>query len=189
MKRLPCLAAVIVSCLALPAAAQQGSAPVPSAISSYAEQFESECRSRDLGHVILNDNFDGGTVEPSDLNADGQRDFLVYKCMFGCSRKPHVFDGIGTPCPWGELLLSRPGGHDRVFVPGMISTIAAGPPIRIAVKQPRALRMVGNYCADGLPDFTPLQAYELKGGRFQQIGVCPAEGCNGLLGKSLAQGD
>jgi hypothetical protein len=157
---------------------------VPAAIASYAAQFEQDCASSGLGHVVPSDNYGEFEGEPFDLNGDQVPDYIVYKCMFGCSAKPEAFTGRGTPCAWGSLLLSDAGGHAALFLPGLAARVFAGPPIRVAITRPRAFRIGGNYCKDPDPGFDPQYAYELKAGRFQLIGRCPSGGCETLLAQS-----
>ena len=155
------------------------SLPLP--VASFARQFSQDCAGNGLGHVVVNENYvetDGGRV---DLNNDGAPDYLVYKCMFGCSKKPFAFNGIGTPCGWGKMLLSRAGQYDEVFLPGMVSQIKAGPPLRISLQRPRALRLSGNYCNDPYPDYDARFVYELRGNRFQLLGKCRASPGNTCL--------
>jgi hypothetical protein len=96
--------------------------------------------------------------------------------MFGCSEKPFSFVGIGTPCPWGSLLMSHGDQYKKVFLPGMVSGIQAGPPIRISLHRPGELRLAGNFCKDPFPNFVPVHVYELKQERFQLVGTCPSSG-------------
>ena len=107
-----------------------------------------------------------------DVNADGRKDYVVYKCMFGCSGDPRAFTGKSTPCPWGSLLLSEPEGYEQVFLPGKVNRFHTGLTVKISIKRPRALRLVGNFCKDPFPDYDPEYAYQLKEGRFQLLGMC-----------------
>ncbi len=157
---------------------------VPAPVAAYAAKFEQDCASSGLGHVVPADNYVDYEKEPFDLNGDQVLDYIVYKCMFGYSGKSAAFVGSDTPCPWGSLLLSDAGGHVTIFLPGVAGRVSAGPPIRVAITRPRALRRSCNHCAGANPGFDSQYAYELKAGRFQLIGVCPTSGCGTLLGQS-----
>ena len=80
---------------------------LPGPVASYARQLDQECQELGLGQVVVNENYRADNPGPKDVNGDGAPDYVVYKCMFGCSEKPFAFVGIGTPCPWGILLMSR----------------------------------------------------------------------------------
>lgn len=135
-------------------------------------QFDKECRDSGLGHVVVNENYGDVSRGLEDVNADQRRDYFIYKCMFGCSEKPLAFTGRLTPCPWGSLLLSHAEGYSEVFLPGMVNRIRASSPLMITIQRPRALRLVGNFCKDPFPNYDPQYAYELKGKRFELLGMC-----------------
>jgi hypothetical protein len=168
------VAAILLGgCLAgAPALAADQMEKLPPPVLAFAQQFEKECRDYGLGHLIVSENYSSDGRGAVDVNSDGQKDYFVYKCMFGCSQDPFVFTGKSSPCPWGSLLLSKPTGYDQVFLPGRVSRLRAGLPIRISIKRPRALRLVGNFCKDPQPDYDPEYAYQLKDGRFQLLGTC-----------------
>ncbi len=168
--------ATIWTLIGIPAAAGDGLRDLPGPVAYYAEQFDQECRASSLGHVVVNENYSADNPGPSDVNGDGAPDYVIYKCMFGCSEKPFAFVGIGTPCPWGSLLMSDAGQYKKLFLPGKVSSVQAGPPVRISLQRPRELRASGNYCKDPFPDSDPLYIYELKAERFQLLGSCPSAG-------------
>jgi hypothetical protein len=149
---------------------------LPGPVASYAKQFDQECHTRGLGEVVINENYSADNPGPKDVNGDGDPDYVIYNCMFGCSEKPFAFVGIGTPCPWGNLLMSHGGQYTKIFLPGKVSRVQAGPPVRISLQRPRELRVSGNYCRDPFPDSDPVYIYELKKERFQLVGSCPSAG-------------
>jgi hypothetical protein len=153
--------------------------PVP--VMSFAEQFDKECRDSGLGHVVLSDNYIDKDYGLADVNGDGERDYFIYKCMFGCSEKPSAFTGRITPCPWGALLLSQPGGYSEVFVPGIVRRVRHGSSLLISLQRPRGLRLVGNFCKDPFPNYDPEYVYELKDERFVLLGVCPQKSAGDCL--------
>jgi hypothetical protein len=155
---------------------------VPAPVIAYAQQFQGDCKSNKWGDVVPGEFYGLKEEQTRDLNGDGKPDYFVYKCMFGCSEKPSALEGRGTACPWGSLLLSDVGGHATIFLPGVVGRISAGPPIRVAITRPRALRRNCNHCAGADPGFDSQYVYELKAGRFQLIDKCPASGCGTLLG-------
>jgi hypothetical protein len=168
--------ATILTLMGIPTASGDVLRDLPGPVAHYAEQFDQECRTSDLGHVIVNENYSADNPGPSDVNGDGAPDYVIYKCMFGCSEKPFAFVGIGTPCPWGSLLMSNAGQYTKVFLPGRVSSVQTGPPVRISLQRPRELRASGNYCKDPFPDSDPVYIYELKAERFQLLGSCPSAG-------------
>jgi hypothetical protein len=159
------------------ASAKDSIRDLPLPVASFAKQFEQECVSNGNGHVVSNEYY-GEILGTRDLNGDGTLDYFTYKCMFGCSEKPLAFKGIGSPCPWGVLLLSGDSAYTEIFVPGMVNDVDAGASLRIAVTRPRSL---GDWCKGRFPKSDIQYVYELKEGRFQLSGMCPPTGCKVLL--------
>ena len=157
---------------------------LPSPVLAFAQKFEQECRDTGLGHLVVNENYADDGRSEIDANADGRRDYLVYKCMFGCSENPNAFMGKSSPCPWGSLLLSRKDGYDQIFLPGRVNRMHSGEPVKISITRPRALRLVGNFCKDPFPDYDPEYVYQLKDGRFQLLGMCAPNGAASCLASS-----
>ena len=173
----PAFALALIWMLAGITAEAKDSLPyMPGPVASYSQQFDKECRSRDLGHVVVNEHYTADNPGPKDVNGDGIPDYVIYKCMFGCSEKPFAFMGTGTPCPWGHLLMSNGDQYTNVFLPGRIHQIQASSPIRILLQRPDELRVPDNYCKDPFPNFNPVHVYELKKERFQLVGTCPSDG-------------
>jgi hypothetical protein len=170
------LALAVLMLMAVPAAAKDPLRKLPSPVASYARQFDQECQMRGLGQAVVNENYRADNPGPEDVNGDGNPDYVVYNCMFGCSEKPLAFLGTGTPCPWGNLLMSNGDQYTKVFLPGKISEIQAGPPIKILLQRPDELRVTGNYCRDPFPDYSPVHIYELRKEKFQLVGTCPLDG-------------
>jgi hypothetical protein len=176
MTRTTCVLAMIWMLAGISAAAKDRLSDLPGPVAAYAEQFNEDCQARGLGEAIVNENYRAGNPGPADVNGDGAPDYVIYKCMFGCSEKPFAFSGVGTPCPFGTLLLSQAGQYTEVFLPGLISRIEAGPPVWISLQRPSSLRIAGNFCRDPFPDSDPVFVYELKEKRFQVVGSCPSDG-------------
>jgi hypothetical protein len=170
------LTLAILLLVAAPAFSQEALRNVPGPVASYARQFDKECQARGWGQAVINDNYRAENPGPSDLNGDGIRDYIIYNCMVGCSEKPFAFIGTGTPCPWGNLLMSNSDRYTKVFLPGKITGIKAGPPIRVLLQRPDELRIPENFCKDPFPKFNPVHVYELKKESFQFVGTCPPDG-------------
>ena len=178
-------AILLVGCLGgIPALAADQLEKLPSPVLTFAKQFEKECRDGGLGHLTLSENYSDDGRGEIDVNVDGHKDYFVYKCMFGCSQDPFAFTGKSTPCPWGSLLLSKAAGYDQVFLPGRVSRLGTGLPVRILIKRPRALRVIGNFCKDPFPSYDPEYVYQLKEGRFQLLGMCPPDSTTDCLASS-----
>ena len=154
---------------------------VPPPLQSFAAELAEECRSGGFGELTLTEHYRDQFPDMPDVNGDGRTDYIAYKCMFGCTAKPNAFEGLATPCAWGNLLLSEGAAYKAVFMPGLLSHIERGPPLRIAVGKPRALQINNNFCLDGYPANSQRQVFELKDGRFHLAGMCPESGCKGLL--------
>jgi hypothetical protein len=176
MARTPFVFAVLWILAGVSAEAKDVFRNLPGPVAAYAKQFDQECQARGLGQAVINEHYRVGNPGPADVNGDGAPDFVIYKCMFGCSEKPLAFMGTGTPCPWGNLLISNGGQYTPVFLPGRVSEIRAGPPVRILLQRPGELRVPDNYCRDPFPNYSPVHVYELKKERFQLVGSCPLDG-------------
>jgi hypothetical protein len=176
MSRTCCALTVVWMLAGISAEAKDVFSDLPGLVATYAKQFGQECRTRGLGEAIINENYRAGNPGPADVNGDGAPDYVIYNCMFGCSEKHSAFVGIGTPCPWGNLLMSQAGQSTKIFLPGKISRIEAGPPVCVSLQPPRELRVSGNYCREPFPDSDPVFIYELKKERFQLVGSCPSDG-------------
>jgi hypothetical protein len=149
-------ATLLIGCLAgASALAADRLEKLPPPVLAFAQQFEKECSDNRLGHLVLSENYSDDGRGAVDVNADGRKDYVVYKCMFGCSGDPLAFTGKLTPCPWGSLLLSEPEGYEQVFLPGKVNRFHTGLPLKISIRRPRALRLVGNFCKDPFPDYDP----------------------------------
>lgn len=180
------IAALLVSSPS-PALSKDVLRDLPQPIQSFATQFVAECRTNGFGDLVLTDLYRDQFPDMPDVNGDGFTDYTVYKCMFGCSGKPNAFQGIATPCAWGNLLLSEGGTYKAVFLPGLVVRIESGPPMRIAVTKLRALQFNGRLCeGGGVPRNSQQQVFELKDGRFRLAGMCDKSGCRSLLERLAA---
>jgi hypothetical protein len=180
MTRFLCTLLAFAACAAAPAVADQHEA-MPLAIAHYVQKLEKECLAGGHGSLVTTDIYSDTLFDRPDVNHDGVPDYFLYNCMFGCSEKPDKFTGTGSPCPWGTMLLSRNGGHQEIFFPGVVQKMALSGTLRIKVQLPQSLRLIGNYCTDGYGGFDPNFVYEFKDGRFQRIGMCSMIGCTDLL--------
>lgn len=178
-----CLIGVGV-CAGVPASAKDVIKSLQPAVAAYAQDLDAEYKASRLGHVVASENFAMLTDGPGDLNGDGHAEHIVYKCMFGCSEKPAAFTGTGTPCPFGNLLLSGNGAYAKLFVPGVVSKVYATNPVVVAITRPRTLRLHGNYCESPQINYDPQFLYELRDSRFQLVTMCPETGCEWPLGVS-----
>lgn len=158
-----------------------GDVVFPAPIAQFASQFAQECEDNGMGELIKTENYSEVLHGPADFNRDGVRDYIVYKCMFGCSRAPNAFAGTGMPCPWGSLLLSGAEGHRQVFLPGVVTAIHTDQVLKIEVRRPRTLRLLGNYCNGGFGNHDIAHLYEFKDRRFQLLGRCSTNGCHTLV--------
>lgn len=174
-------AMLLSMCLAAPAFAADRMEELPPPVLAFAQQFEKECRDNGLGHLTVSENYSDDGRGELDVNADGEKDYFVYKCMFGCSQDPFAFTGKSSPCPWGSLLLSKPAGYDQIFLPGRVSHLRIGLPIKISIKRPRAL---WDFCENPFPNHDPEYVYQLKEGRFQLLGRCSPNSMTDCLASS-----
>jgi hypothetical protein len=168
------MAAAAHSSLA-PAHSQESLTDLPQPIRSYAEEFAPYCTALGRPGVITNEMYSDSLFGAPDINRDGKRDYFEYKCMFGCEGAPFAFTGLRLSCPFGSLLLSSGGGYHSVSIPGTITRLDFGPPLRIAVTHQRINR------ADCDNDFVCGYIFELREGRFQLVTPCPSDGCKTLL--------
>ena len=171
-------------CAGVPASAKDAMKSLQPAIDAYAQDLDAECKASGLGHVVASENFAMLAEGPGDLNGDGQAEYIVYKCMFGCSEKPAAFTGTGTPCPFGNLLLSGEGTYAKLFLPGVVSMVFAAKPVAVAITRPRTLRMHGNYCQSPQVNYDPQYLYQMRDGRFQLVTMCQETGCEWPVGTS-----
>jgi hypothetical protein len=158
---------------------QERAMPLP--VAQYAEKLERECLAGGHGSLVTTDIYSDTLFDRPDVNRDGVPDYIIYNCMFGCSEKPQKFTGTGSPCPWGTLLLSKDGGHQEIYLPGVVQKVSFSEALRIKVQVPQALRLIGNFCTDGFAEYDPNFVYEFKDGRFQRVAMCLLSGCADLL--------
>jgi hypothetical protein len=114
----------------------------------------------------------------TDVNRDGARDYFVYKCMFGCADSPFALMSVGQPCPFGVMLLSSKMAYRTINLPGTITRLDEGPPLRIAVTRQRINK---EDCQD---PFGCSYIFELKEGRLQLVQPSPNNGCSTLVSRT-----
>lgn len=149
---------------------------LPAPVAAYATQFEGECKLNGLGPPVANEMYTDKIFGRSDVNGDGAPDFMAYACMFGCIGAPFAFVAAGLPCTNGVLALSEGGVYRTYSLPGTVSRIVNGPPLRIVTTR---MRFAGDLECKAERDCQ--YVYELKGQRFERVGICPEEGCEVML--------
>jgi hypothetical protein len=165
------MSAVVAQLYLAPAFAQESLRELPLPIRTYADQFAPYCTALGRPGVITNEMYRDSLFGAPDINDDGEPDYFQYKCMFGCQGLPFAFTGLGLPCPFGSLLLSSANGYQAVSIPGTITRLDFGPPLKIAVTRFRV------YPADCDNKYVCDYLFELREGRFQLITPCPQSGC------------
>lgn len=169
------------------ATAQAGSPPplasLPPPVRDYATALKPYCEQIGKKEVVANAIYSDSFFGPLDANADGQRDYIIYKCMFGCDGEPYALQGLGPSCMFGSLLLSSEAGYRSVPVPGQLLSLDRAPQLRVAVyrahinPQDCGGQWYCNY------------VYELRDNWFRVVGACPQKGCRALLSAPPAQAD
>jgi hypothetical protein len=150
-------------------------ADLPQPIRDYAEALKPYCEQIGKRDVVPNAIYSGSFFGPLDANGDGQRDYIVYKCMFGCDGEPYALQGLGPSCMFGSLLLSSGAGYRSVPVPGQLASLDRAPHLRVAVYRERI------HAGDCGSDWYCNYVYELRQDWFRLVGACPPQGCRGLL--------
>jgi hypothetical protein len=178
MKHCPPLAAFAVMLLPLAASASDTRrlADLPAPVAEYAERFDGECAMNGLGPALANEMLADTVFGKTDVNGDGERDYLAYACMFGCEGAPFAFVTAGLPCASGVLILSEGSGHRTYSLPGTVNKVVEGETLRVVTTRRRFMH--DPFCHG------PNQCeyvFELRGGRFQMVGVCPPVGCEEML--------
>lgn len=181
------LLGVLVNLVGLPIVlAQAGTPPriagLPPPIRDYAAALKPYCEQIGRHEVVVNRIYSDRFFGALDINADGQRDYIIYKCMFGCDGEPYALRGLGPDCMFGNLLLSSEAGYRSVPVPGQLVGLDRAPRLRLAVY--RAHIRNGDcggawYCN---------YVFELRDEWFRLVDVCPPNGCKALL-SALSEDD
>ncbi len=175
--------------LAVPqAAAKDVFEAMPAAVAAFARNLDRECKSSGMGHVVKSDNYDLMDLGLSDVDDDGKTDYVVYNCMFGCSEKPGAFTGTGSPCPWGNLLLSGELRGKKLFIPGVVNRIYDGDPVTLVITRPKSLRLGGNFCSVLQPTTDQQYLYKLEGSKILLVDNCPKGGCQSLAANFSSPG-
>jgi hypothetical protein len=159
------------------AAAQEGLERLSDPVRTYAEGLEPYCKALGKRGVTVNEMYRDDPYGVPDVNRDGVHDYFAYKCMFGCANAPFALMSIGHPCPFGVLLLSSEQGYRTIPLPGTITQLDPGPPLRIVVTRQRINK---EDCRD---PFGCSYIFALREGRFQLVEPCPADGCRTLLSR------
>jgi hypothetical protein len=130
------------------------------------------CKALGRPSVVFNEMYSARLFGTPDINHDAEPDYFQYKCMFGCQGLPFAFTGLGLPCPFGALLLSSVEGYQSISLPGTVTRLDLGPPLKIAVTRFRIspADCDNKYVCDYL--------FELRQGRFQLVTPCPQSGCD-----------
>lgn len=148
---------------------------LPPPVREYAEALKPYCEAIGKSEVVVNGIYSDRLFGELDVNRDGRRDYLIYKCMFGCDGEPYALRGLGPDCMFGSLLLSSGAGHRSVPVPGQLVSLDLSSRLRAAVY--RAHIRKGDcggawYCN---------YVFELREEWFRLVDVCPRKGCGVLL--------
>jgi hypothetical protein len=157
------------------ASAQENLDRLPDPVRFYAEGLEPYCKALGKTGVVPNEMYTEDPYGVPDINHDGVHDYFAYKCMFGCSDAPFALMSIGLPCPFGALLLSGEQGYRTIALPGTITQLDPGPPLRVAVTRQRINK------EDCENPFGCSYIFEMREGRFQLVEPCPADGCRTLV--------
>lgn len=147
--------------------------PVP--IRDYAVALKPYCEQIGRHEVVINPIYTDRLFGTLDVNADGHRDYIVYKCMFGCDGEPYALQGLGPGCMFGSLLLSSGADYRSVPVPGQLASLDRAPRLRIAVYRERI------HEGDCGSDWYCNYVYELRNEWFRLVGACTQKGCRALL--------
>lgn len=159
------------------AAAQDDLDRLPDPIRAYAEGLEPYCKALGKTGVLPNEMYTEDLYGVPDINHDGMHDYFAYKCMFGCAGAPFALMSIGLPCPFGTLFLSGEQGYRTIALPGTITQLDPGPPLRIVATRQRINK---EDCAD---PFGCSYIFEIREGRFRLVEPCPADGCGTLASR------
>lgn len=171
---------VIAILIGLSAAqAQAGNPPrlagLPPPIHDYAAALKPYCEQIGRHEVVVNGIYSDSFFGALDVNGDGQRDYIVYKCMFGCDGEPYALQGLGPGCMFGSLLLSSEAGYQSVPVPGQLASLDRAPRLRVAVYREHI------HAPDCGGQWYCNYVYELREEWFRLVGACPPKGCGALL--------
>lgn len=156
-------------------------ADLPPPVRQYAEALKPYCEAVGKREVVVNGIYSDRLYGELDINRDGQRDYVIYKCMFGCDGEPYALQGLGPQCMFGSLLLSSPGEYKTVPIPGQLSHLEEAPSLRVAVYRARIQKQdCGGawYCT---------YVFELRGEWFRLVSVCPKVGCRAILSALRAE--
>ena len=161
------------------AAAGAGTLPqlagLPPPIHDYAAALKPYCEQIGRREVVVNGIYSDRFFGALDVNADGRRDYIVYKCMFGCDGEPYALQGLGPGCMFGSLLLSSGVGYKSVPVPGQLASLERSSRLRVAVYREHI------HAQDCGGQWYCNYVYELRDDWFRLVGPCPLKGCRALL--------
>lgn len=156
---------------------------LPPPVGAYAQALKPYCEVIGKREVVVNRLYDDQFFGQLDINHDGLRDYIIYKCMFGCDDEPYALQGLGPACMFGSLLLSSPDGYRPVPVPGQLSQLEVSPRVRVVVYRARIHKDdCGGawYCS---------YVFELRSDWFRLVDVCPPRGCRAILSSLHAEDD
>lgn len=170
---------VITILFGLTAAETQAGTPprlsdLPPPVRDYAAALKPYCEHIGRHEVVANGIYSDRFFGVLDVNADGRRDYIIYKCMFGCDGEPYALQGLGPDCMFGSLLLSSGAGYRSVPVPGQLAGVDLAPRLRVAVYREHIHPQDcgGWYCS---------YVYEMREEWFRLVGPCGPKGCGALL--------
>lgn len=148
---------------------------LPPPVREYAVALKPYCEAIGKQEVVVNRIYSDRLFGELDINRDGLRDYIIYKCMFGCDREPYALQGLGPNCMFGSLLLSSADGYRTIPVPGQLLRLETAPHVRVAIYRAHIHEEdCGEawYCS---------YVYELRDEWFRLVDVCPESGCEAAL--------
>ncbi len=149
-------------------------ADLPPPIRAYAAALKPYCEQIGRRDVVVNGIYSDKFFGVIDANGDGQRDYIIYKCMFGCDGEPYALQGLRPGCMFGSLLLSSGAGYKSIPVPGQLLGLEQAPELRVAVYREH---INAADCGQWHCNYV----FELRDGWFRLVGPCPQKGCRTLL--------
>lgn len=157
------------------AGSPQPIASLPPPVRDYAAALKPYCAQIGREEVVVNRIYSDHLFGLLDVNTDGQRDYIVYKCMFGCNDEPYALQGMGPHCMFGSLLLSSAIGYRSIPVPGQLLGVEKTPRLRVAVHRAHI------HPQDCGGHWYCNYVFELRQDWFRLVGPCPPKGCRILL--------
>jgi hypothetical protein len=132
---------------------------MPAAVEAELATRENLCRLDGLGGIVLGE----GALTSSDLNLDGQDDFILALCRLSCADAAR---GVARSCDQSLIFLSNRAGYQPVKMPGELLDIRHPPSGPVKLLSSATVRQGACPAEDGVCN--PL--YEVKGGELVEAG-------------------